>query len=176
MDTSENKVKAKVLNTRYTLTEKEKNMISPVTAQFLMGCLQYDKKARLTAESLASNSVFDSVRDTIENMKKSMLKVNEMTESKLRKDTVKGTYFSYVMSYSFLFDLGLYLAKKKNTNLASLYLFKYCFSEISALKNLLNNRVNVINHGDWGAFVQTPEFANSFKIIDNLIAKSQKAF
>jgi hypothetical protein len=99
-----------------------------------------------------------------------------MTESKLRKDTVKGKYLSYIMSYSFLYDIGIYLAKKKNTNLASLYLFKYCFSEISALKTLLANRVNVINHEDWGAYVQTTEFTNSFKIIENLIAKSQKAF
>lgn len=83
-------------------------------------------------------------------------KINEMTESGLRKETVKGQYISYIMSYHFLQELGMFLARKQNNNLATLYLFKYCYSELAALKNLVVNRVNVINHGDWGAFVQTP--------------------
>jgi len=105
-----------------------------------------------------------------------MQTINEMTESQLRKETVKGRYISFIMSHNFIKDIAISLARIQNNNLATLYLLKYCFAEISALKNLLINRVNVINHGEWGAFVQTPEFANSFKIIDNLIATTQKAF
>lgn len=39
MDTTEQKVKNKVLNSRYQLTPKHTSVISPVTANFLVGCL-----------------------------------------------------------------------------------------------------------------------------------------
>ena len=39
MDVSENKVKNKVLNSRYQLTQKHMSAISATTANFLTGCL-----------------------------------------------------------------------------------------------------------------------------------------
>lgn len=63
MDVTENKVKNRVLNSRYQLTPKHMSAISPLTAQFLSGCLEFDKKKRLRAETLAMHPVFDSVRD-----------------------------------------------------------------------------------------------------------------
>jgi hypothetical protein len=89
---------------------------------------------------------------------------------------VKGRYVSFLMSHNFIKDIALALARIQNNNLATLYLLKYCFAEINALKTLLSNRVNVINHGEWDNFVKTTDFANSFKIVDNLIATTQKAF
>ena len=156
MENSENKVKAKVLNTRYSLSQQQKSMISPLTVQFLIDCLQFEKSKRLKAENIATHPVFASVKEKIEKMMVQVGKINEMTESVLRKETVKGQYISYIMSFHFIQEVGLFLARKQNNNLATLYLIKYCYSELAALKNLVVNRVNVINHGDWGAFVQTP--------------------
>lgn len=59
---------------------------------------------------------------------------NELTESHLRKETAKGKYMSRVMSFNFVNEVGLYLAKKSNINLASLYLFKFAYSELAAFR------------------------------------------
>ena len=37
-------------------------------------------------------------------------------------------------------------------------------------------RQNLINHPEWNEFTQSAEFANSFKIIDNILANVQKSF
>ncbi len=34
----------------------------------------------------------------------------------------------------------------------------------------------MINHPDWANFVKTPEFANSFRIVDSLLAQFSKVF
>jgi hypothetical protein len=65
MENSENKVKAKVLNTRYTLSQQQKSMVSPLTAQFLTDCLQFDKSKRLKAESIAIHPVFAGVKEKV---------------------------------------------------------------------------------------------------------------
>jgi hypothetical protein len=75
-----------------------------------------------------------------------MQTINEMTESQFRKETVKGRYMSFIMSYNFIKDIALSLARIQSNNLATLYLLKYCYSEMSALKKLVMNKVNVINH------------------------------
>lgn len=46
---------------------------------------------------------------------------------------------SKVMSYNFINEVGLYLAKKINFNLASLYLFKYALSELNSFKARVRN-------------------------------------
>ena len=45
--------------------------------------------------------------------------------------------------------------KKSNFNLASLYLFKFAFSELAAFKARAKALENVINHPDWAAFTST---------------------
>lgn len=80
------------------------------------------------------------------------------------------------MSYNFIYDVALYLGKKKNSNLATLYLLKYCLAELNQVKKNAEQRQNVIGHPDWPSFVQTPEFAGSFKIIDNIIGQVQQGF
>ena len=62
---------------------------------------------------------------------------------------------SKLMSYNFIYDVGVILAKKMSLNLASLYLFKYCLSELSQLKNKISNGQNIIEHPDWNNFIQT---------------------
>lgn len=44
------------------------------------------------------------------------------------------------MSYNFIYELGIYLGKKHNMNLASLYLFKYSLSELNNLKIRAQNK------------------------------------
>jgi hypothetical protein len=81
-----------------------------------------------------------------------------------------------IMSYNFINEVGLYLAKKINYNLASLYLFKYAFSELSSFKARVRSEENVINHPEWNIFIKTPEFANTFRIVDSLLAQFSKVF
>lgn len=47
---------------------------------------------------------------------------------------------------------------------------------MSRVRNDAQQRQNVINHPEWMEFSQTTEFNNSFQIIDNIMAKVQKAF
>jgi hypothetical protein len=61
-----------------------------------------------------------------------------------------------VMSYNFIYDVGVILAKKMSLNLASLYLFKYCLSELNMIKTRLSNGQNIVEHPDWNEFIQTP--------------------
>ena len=97
-------------------------------------------------------------------------------ESQLRKTTAKGQHYSFIMSFNFIHEVAIFLGKKNNSNLATLYLLKYCLSELSQVKQLVEQRQNVINHPDWPSFVQTQEFSNSFKVIDNILQQVQKAF
>jgi hypothetical protein len=80
------------------------------------------------------------------------------------------------MSFNFISEVAIYLGKKNNSNLASLYLLKFVLAEVHRVRKEAEQRQNVINHGEWNLFVQTPEFANSFKILDNIGSNVQKAF
>ena len=62
MESSEKKVKNKVLGTKYQLDPKHRSAISPACADFLEGCLRFDKLDRLRAQQLASHHVFNSVK------------------------------------------------------------------------------------------------------------------
>jgi hypothetical protein len=73
-------------------------------------------------------------------------KINRLYESKLRKQTAKGKLVSKIMSYNFIYELGMYLGKKHNMNLATLYLFKYVLSELNNLKLRVQNNENIISH------------------------------
>lgn len=85
MENTENKVKKRVLETRYTLTPKHRAQISPATAEFLLGCLEFDKNKRLKAESLALHPVFNGVKERVELMIREITNKNELSESYLRK-------------------------------------------------------------------------------------------
>lgn len=176
MDVTENKVKQRVLNSKYQLTEKHMKAISPVTANFLNGCLEFDKNKRLQAQTLAEHPAFNYVREKTIMIMREVEKANHLTESQLRKRTAKGQYLSYIMSYNFIYELAMSLGKRNKNNLATLYLLKHCLAELANLKKKVEQRENVIFHDGWGEFVQTPEFANSFKIIDNLVGSVRNAF
>ena len=62
MDTTENKVKNRVLNQRYNLTQKHMSAISPQVANLLTGCLEFDKRKRIRAENLAEHPAFNGVK------------------------------------------------------------------------------------------------------------------
>jgi hypothetical protein len=53
---------------------------------------------------------------------------------------------SFIMSYNFIKDVALSLGRMQSNNYSTLYLLKYCYSEMTALKKLIVNKVNVINH------------------------------
>ena len=53
------------------------------------------------------------------------------------------------MSFKFISDFAIYLGKKNSSNLASLYLLKYCLSELSRVKREVDERSNVIGHPEW---------------------------
>lgn len=165
-----------MLETRYTLTPQNRAKISNATADLLVRCLEFDKNKRIRSEDLALHPAFAGVKDKVEVLIREVTHKNELTESQLRKETAKGKYMSKIMSYNFINEVGLYLAKKSNFNLASLYLFKYAFSELSAFKARVKASENVINHPDWAAFTATLEFANSFAMIDRLLAQFSKVF
>ena len=80
---------------------------------------------------------------------KQVSKSNELSESHLRKKTAKGQYLSYILSFKFTSDFAIYLGKKNSSNLATLYLLKYCFAEVNRVKREAEQRNNVINHQDW---------------------------
>lgn len=65
MDTTENKVKHKVLTNHYKLSQQHLKAISPVTAEFLCGCMEFSKLKRLRAETLADHPVFNSVKERV---------------------------------------------------------------------------------------------------------------
>lgn len=46
---------------------------------------------------------------------------------------------SKIFSYNFIYDVGVILANKMSLNLASLYLFKYCLSELNQFKTRISN-------------------------------------
>jgi len=60
------------------------------------------------------------------------------------------------MSFKFINDFALYLAGKNHTNLATLYLLKFCLSELVRIKKEAEQRNNLINHPDWSNFIKTP--------------------
>ena len=76
MENSESKVKAKVLNTRYTLSQQQKSMVSPLTVQFLTDCLQFDKTKRLKAQDIATHPVFNTVKEKVQKMMIQVGKIN----------------------------------------------------------------------------------------------------
>jgi serine/threonine protein kinase len=65
MDSTENKVKNRVLGQRYQLTPKHLSVISGNTASLLMGCLEFDKRKRIRAETIAEHPAFNPVRDRV---------------------------------------------------------------------------------------------------------------
>jgi serine/threonine protein kinase len=85
MENTENKVKKRVLESRYTLTPKHRAAISPLTAEFLLGCLEFDKNKRIRSDNIAQHPVFNSVKERVELLIRDVTQKNELTESQLRK-------------------------------------------------------------------------------------------
>lgn len=46
-------------------------------------------------------------------------------------------------------EVAIYLGKKNNSNLATLYLLKYVLAEMNQFKKLASERQNVIGHPEW---------------------------
>lgn len=80
------------------------------------------------------------------------------------------------MSFNFVYEIAVSLGKQNSSNLATLYLLKYCLSELARVRKEVEGRENIIRHEDWINFVGTSEFANSFQIIDNLLGNVKNAF
>ena len=59
------------------------------------------------------------------------------------------------MSFNFMSEVAIYLGKKNNSNLATLYLLKYVLAEMSQFKKMASERQNVIGHPEWNEFTQT---------------------
>ena len=97
MDTTENKVKNRVLNQRYNLTQKHMSAISPIVANLLTGCLEFDKTKRLRADNLAEHPAFNNVREKIVELMKKIDNNNNVLESQLRKRTAKGQHYSCLL-------------------------------------------------------------------------------
>ena len=176
MDATEQKVKSRVLNQKYQLTPKHLAAIPPATANLLKGCLEFSKQNRLRGETIADHPAFNMVRDKVNHIIREVEKSSHLFESQMRRNTAKGQYMSLIMSYNFISELAIYLGKKNSANLATLYLLKYVLSELQAVRKSAEQRQNLINHPEWNSFTQTPEFGNSFKLIDNIQANVQKSF
>lgn len=89
---------------------------------------------------------------------------------------MKGQYFSYLMSFNFIYEVAVYLGKKNSSNLATLYMLKYVLSEMNRVKRELELRQNVIGHKEWPEFVKSQEFSSSGRIIDGVLTNVQQAF
>lgn len=176
MENTEAKVKKRVLDTRYNLTPQQRSKISPATADLLARCLEFEKAKRIKSEELVNHMAFQGVKERVEALVREVKRRNELTESHLRKETAKGKFMSRVMSFNFVNEVGLYLAKKSNFNLASLYLFKFAYSELALFRERAKKGENVINHPDWVTFITTQEYTNSFAIIDRLLTQFSKVF
>jgi hypothetical protein len=59
------------------------------------------------------------------------------------------------MSFKFISDFAIYLGKKNQANLATLYLLKYCVAELNRIKREGEQKQNLINHPDWHNFSQS---------------------
>lgn len=114
--------------------------ISPVVANLLTGCLEFDKHKRLRADNLAEHPAFNGVREKVNKLMLDVEKNAHVFESQLRKRTAKGQHYSYIMSYNFIYDVAIYLGKKNNSNLATLYLLKYVLAELSQVKKMVEQR------------------------------------
>ena len=104
---------------------------------------------------MADHPVFKLVIDRVNIVILAVEKSNHAKESQLRKRTAKGQYLSYLMSYNFIYEVAVYLGKKNTSNLATLYLLKYCIAELNRIKREVSQNVNVVSHPDWPNFVQT---------------------
>jgi serine/threonine protein kinase len=108
--------------------------INGATANLLMGCLEFDKNKRIRAETIADHPAFNIVREKISRLMREVERTSQLSESQLRRRTPKGQYYSYIMSFNFISEVAIYLGKKNNSNLASLYLLKYTLAEANRVK------------------------------------------
>jgi serine/threonine protein kinase len=79
MENTENKVKKKVLETRYTLSPQQRAKLSPATVDLLTRSLEFDKNKRLHSEELASHPAFAGVREKVELLVREVTHRNELT-------------------------------------------------------------------------------------------------
>lgn len=67
----------------------------------------------------------------------SVLKTSDIMESSGKNNGPKGRMINYITSYNFIFDYASKLAATNPYNLATLYLHKFNYSELTAVKRNL---------------------------------------
>lgn len=131
---SEAQIKKKVLNENYQLKDHHLKKISKPMADFLTKCLKMNKKDRIPANQISQHPVFDSVRQSIDNMISEVRLSSSILESQLMRNSAKGMISSEILKYNFLIEFGTQLANMDNYNLASLYIYKHALGEMEDMR------------------------------------------
>ena len=113
-------------------------LISSEMADFLTQCLKFKKKDRIKATEISKHSVFNKIRPKVEMIMQSVMKIPDLTQkSGNSKESPKSRMINFITSFNFIFDFASKISVTHPFNLATLYLFKFNYSELSAIKRHL---------------------------------------
>jgi hypothetical protein len=72
-----------------------------------------------------------------------------MSDSKLKINGPKGRMMNFLTSFNFIFYVSKKLMQLNPYNLASLYLFKFNYAELAAIKTYLEKKENFLGLDNW---------------------------
>lgn len=137
---SEAQIKKRVLSEEYKLKPSQLSQISKDMADFLIQCLKFKKKDRIKATELSKHPVFNNIRPKVEMMMQSILKTSDISESSGKDSSPKGRMINFITSFNFIFDVASKLATWNPFNLATLYLHKFNYAELTSIKKYLDKK------------------------------------
>lgn len=173
---SESQIKKRVLSERYQLKGHHKDLISKDMADFLSKCLEFNKKDRIKATEISKHPVFNKVKPKVEMLMESVLKSSGLDNSKIKSQGSKGRMLNFITSFNFIFDLAAKLSAVNPYNLATLYLHKFNYAELTSLKYQIDGKQNFLGLNDWATFSKSSDYAQVQTYFEKIYSLNKKAF
>jgi hypothetical protein len=79
----------------------------------------------------------------------SVLKTSDICESSGKSSSPKNRMINFITSFNFIFDFASKLAFSNPFNLATLYLHKFNYSELTSIKKRLDKQDNFLGLDGW---------------------------
>ena len=83
---------------------------------------------------------------------------------------------NFITSFNFIFDLSAKLSASNPYNLATLYLHKFNYAELTSIKYKIDGKQNFLGLDDWSNFVKSSDYGQVQAYFEKIYSLNKKAF
>lgn len=83
---------------------------------------------------------------------------------------------NFITSFNFIFDVASKLAASNPFNLATLYLHKFNYAELTSIKRHLEKQENFLGLDGWNEFVKSQDYKQVMTYFEKIYGLNKKSF